>query len=325
MENLALCFGTDGTGSGEGACLPIEQAWTPDRQGRTVLHCLCANPAVAPPFLEIFMKLLLRACRRRGGGYQSERIINQVLFGKDVQGMTPLQVLIRENYEVSLAHIHAFLLLNPAHDSVEEEEEEKDKERTKNLLDLLGSTEQNVLLSAGKRDLVNQLRQMGAQGFDEPWSGTWFDPSLLSSDSNITEQGRAAASRNSYSSVMAGTPANKTTASTWTIKILNRGDGVSLGLATQRTKEHLYAYLGNEAGAWAYRSSGTLYNSRNKKDYGVEYGTGAVVQVVYDPNKRELSFIVDGKDQGVAVRDLPQTDLFLAAGLWERASIQILE
>lgn len=74
------------------------------------------------------------------------------------------------------------------------------------------------------------------------------------------------------------------------------GPAIDIGLAT--TAANLSSYLGRDAAGHGYDSwNGRLYTSWGSYAYGSAYGTGDVIEILYDASSGELRFTLNGSIQ----------------------------
>ncbi len=50
-----------------------------------------------------------------------------------------------------------------------------------------------------------------------------------------------------------------------------------------------------------YCANGQLYFNKTSKKYGCKYKSGDIITILYDSSEGSLKFLVNDKDQGVAI------------------------
>ena len=84
----------------------------------------------------------------------------------------------------------------------------------------------------------------------------------------------------------------------------------------------------NQRGWYLYVNNGTLYSQQgdNNRQYATAVNNGSVIEVVFDVTQRNMSFVIDGVNKGIAFNNLPVQDLFPALDIHEQnVAIEIIE
>lgn len=94
---------------------------------------------------------------------------------------------------------------------------------------------------------------------------------------------------------------------TWQMVVEKYCDLVWVGVVDDSVD--MNEWLGKQSGGWMYGSNGTLCHSTSQDNgpYTNKYGCvfrEAVIDVKLNMHKRELGFVVDGIDYGIAFRNL---------------------
>ena len=110
------------------------------------------------------------------------------------------------------------------------------------------------------------------------------------------------------------------------IKSANSAYGIMLGVSNSPIHEPISSYCGwTSVPTWGYfNNTGLRYHSKQSKSYGSNYGTGAIITIKYDRSK-QLSYAVNGVDQGIAWSDLNPPMYLVASLYYSGNTIEILK
>ncbi len=98
------------------------------------------------------------------------------------------------------------------------------------------------------------------------------------------------------------------------------------GVKTAKNKKLLTASFTNDINGYGYMGNdGGVQRSGRYKKYGEQFKAGDTVAVILDTKRKTLSFELNGKDQGVAFKNLPEGDYRLAAAFFERSQKSVLK
>ena len=82
----------------------------------------------------------------------------------------------------------------------------------------------------------------------------------------------------------------------------------------------LDSYVGCDGNGWGLIGTKALWHSKNKvnSEYGDGFATGDELLMRYDSDNGTLSYVVNGKDYGIAFTDLPTVDLFPTLSVFQQ-------
>jgi len=97
----------------------------------------------------------------------------------------------------------------------------------------------------------------------------------------------------------------KVSSGKWYAEVLQGGStSSSRFVGVSKTNPTTLDHLGRTSDSYAYYGSGTKYNNNTSASYGAAYNTGDIVGILLDLDAGQISFSVNGSDQGVAYSGL---------------------
>ena len=82
----------------------------------------------------------------------------------------------------------------------------------------------------------------------------------------------------------------------------------------------------NSSGWYLYCANGYLFSQEDAgRAYATGVNNGSEVEVIFDQREREISFAIDGTNQGVAFTNLPEGDLYPAADIFSICTLELLD
>jgi len=153
--------------------------------------------------------------------------------------------------------------------------------------------------------------------FQAPLKQRW-DPNYCGVNIQLSQKNVVATKigGNGWNAVL-GTEPNQT----YKVKLVNRGtNGLEMIGMAPRNGFKVNGLNQTSCGWYLYCHEGTLCSQQGDsyRAYATAIGNGSVVEVVFDAQKREISFTIDGVSKGVAFSNLPQGDFYPAVGIWDQ-------
>jgi len=165
-------------------------------------------------------------------------------------------------------------------------------------------------MKLGDYNLVAKyINKFGSGSKLETWEGLMVDISLSERDITITEKGKRIKCSGHVVCSNSFNPSENQ--ASYKVKILNKGDGLCVGMCTTEGRTDVGWYGKDTSNAWMYRTSGSAWGGGSVKgDYGEEYKNGDTIEVILNFTNGTISFKKNGKDQGIAFNDLPTNETF---------------
>jgi len=128
----------------------------------------------------------------------------------------------------------------------------------------------------------------------------------------------------SWNAAVIGTIPNQS----FKVKILNRGyrGFILVGMAPQQGF-HPEECNFNKRGWYLYCADGSLYSQGgiSNRSFASAIMNTSVIEVMFSRERREISFVIDGVNKGVAFTNLPPQDLFPTLEIRDnQSSVQLL-